>query len=79
MKKPFALLLIPLFFITVLIGCNTPADNTDADKNSDTITESENLEEILENTNPKEEPPVTYGKSVNSLDELSQMRKVFST
>ena len=77
MKKPFALLLITLFFITILIGCNTPADNTDADKNSDTITESENLEEILENTNPKEEPPVTYGKSVNSLDELSQMREIF--
>jgi hypothetical protein len=78
MKKIFALLLIIVVYITILAGCNTPTDNTDTNKSSDVITtESETLDEALENTNPNGEPPVTYGKSVDSLYELSQMREIF--
>lgn len=78
MKKPFALLLIILVFIATLIGCNTPVDSTDTNKNSDVITtESEASEEASENTSINGESPVTYGKSVNSLDELSQMMEIF--
>ena len=51
MKKAFALLLIILVFIATLIGCNTPVDSTDTNKNSDVITtESEASEEASENT-----------------------------
>ena len=78
MKKAFALLLIILVFIATLIGCNTPVDSADTNKNSDVITtESEASEEASENTGINGESPVTYGKSVDSLDELSQMREIF--
>ena len=70
MKKIFCLLLC--LIIVSLCSCNTPTDNSDTDARSDIITDgSEASEKASENTNPNEEPPITYGISIDSLDELS--------
>ena len=76
MKKILSILLC--LIIVSLCSCNTPTDNSNTDASSDIITDgSEASEKASENTNQNEAPPITYGISIDSLDELSQMREIF--